>query len=219
MISSDGDEFKDGGIYIGTAGNLYYYYKKIKYYEKLGDQEEMKEAIEAFELAFDTNLEVWKLQSMNKKSIPSFFMGMPGILTLAYLVFDEYGESTKAIQCLNRIADFTELPVEEAELLYGTAGFLYCLLLIKDYKPTLTKFDDAILHTTLNIIEHGLPVGYEKSNLKDALLHYEFPHGSGVDYLGAAHGYVGILYMILKALEFIPLQEIPNSIHRIVSNT
>lgn len=53
----------------------------------------------------------------------------------------------------------------------------------------------------------------------NSILEYDFPASSGKGYVGAAHGYIGILYMILKAFEYIPLQEIPNNYHRIVKTT
>lgn len=99
MILSDGHEFKNGGIYIGTGGNLVYYYKKILYYEKIGNEAEVKEATEAFEIAFETNQEVWRHQSMDEKNIPSFFMGMPGIYTIGYIVYYKYvNNKTRAEQ-------------------------------------------------------------------------------------------------------------------------
>ena len=219
MISSQGKEFKDGGIYIGTAGNLYYCYSKIKYLEEIDDHEELKEAYESFDLAFDTNAEVWKLMSMDQRSIPSFFMGITGMMTLGYIVYDKLGNKSKSEMWLNRILAFVELPLEEAELLYGKSGLLFSLLKIKDYNPKCTEVDFPILSVTIEIIEAGLVNYTDETLMKNSILEYEFPARSGRRYIGAAHGYIGILYMILKAFEYIPIQEIPNKYHRMIKNT
>lgn len=60
---------------------------------------------------------------------------------------------------------------------------------------------------------------WKDEDSKDARLQYEFPHGHGAEYFGAAHGYFGILYMLLKSFEFLPLQEIPNKCFRLLKNT
>lgn len=101
MVTSQGEEFKDPSIYIGTGGMLVYYYRKIKYFQSIQDEEGIKEAKENFDLAFDTNIQIWQYQKMNKKNIQSFFMGKPGIMTLGYIVYNEFEDFTKAIQCLN----------------------------------------------------------------------------------------------------------------------
>jgi len=107
----------------------------------------------------------------------------------------------------------------EAELLYGKAGYLYCLLIIKQYKPSSSVVDRAIKNVTIEIIQNGLRFDDEDNLIKDSVLEYTFPTGKGKKYIGAAHGYIGILYMILKAFEFIPIQEIPNVYHKIVKST
>lgn len=156
MVTSRGDQITDGGIYNGTAGNLYYYYTKIKYLESKDDAEELKEAYESFDLAFDTNAEVWKLMTMDQRSIPSFFMGISGMMTLGYLVYIKQGNKSKADLCLGRILAFVDLPIEQFELLYGKTGLLYSLLKIKEEVPNCTEVDYPILSVTLEIIEAGL---------------------------------------------------------------
>ena len=152
MVTSSGEEFKDPSIYIGTSGNLYYYYTKLKFFEKKQNQEEVKEALESFNIAFEINLELWKNQTMDKKNISSFFMGIPGVMTMGYLIFHKYNEATKAEQCLTKILDYTELPVTEGELLYGSTGLLYCLLMVKDYNPDCTRVDKPMMNLVLDII-------------------------------------------------------------------
>ena len=216
MISSNGEEFKDGGIYVGTSGSLVYYYKKIKYYQSKNIQEEVKEALEGFQIAFETNLEVWKMQSMKTKQIASFFLGMPGLLTLGYLVFSDTNK-THADEWLGRLLDYCELPIQAGELLYGHTGLLYCLLLIKSNNPELSKIDEVIKNITIELIHYGINEELDDMlNNNESTLYYEFYH---TPYLGAAHGFFGIIYMILKAFEFIPLQEIPNKLQKLVFNT
>ncbi|CAI2367935.1 unnamed protein product [Moneuplotes crassus] len=218
MITSQGDEFKDPGIYVGTGGLLLYFYKKIKYLQMM--REDLEETKESFDICFETNLELWKHQKMSKKQIPSFFMGMPGILTIGYLFYHEFGNESRAYECLSHICNYAEMPLEESEILYGHAGLLYCLLLIKDNNPECAKVDKYIFQVTLELIQHGIDNFDELGVDQDKkTLYYDFPHRQGANYLGAAHGVMGIVYLVLKAFEFIPLQDIPQACFRVIKNT
>lgn len=70
---------------------------------------------------------------------PSFFMGSPGFNIIGALIYQELQDSTseKEIdECINKILWIKNIYTSQDdrlqdELLYGSAGYLYCLLLLK----------------------------------------------------------------------------------------
>jgi len=83
------------------------------------------------------------------------------------------------------------------EMLYGRSGYLYSLLLIKTHITT-TLVTDEILRNVINaIIESGRRTAREEYSKRanGPPLRY-FWHGK--EYIGAAHGYAGILYQLLQ---------------------
>ena len=122
---------------------------------------------------------------------------------------------------------FSEQKNAEVELLYGTTGYLYTLLFLKkfilymekvnDIKNIVTKeIDKKLDETILRIFELLINSGitYMKKYGWDKCLLFPFPVNSKRPkfYLGAAHGLIGAIYMLLSTIKFFPLlfsQEIP----------
>lgn len=113
----------------------------------------------------------------------------------------------------HRGKDGTPIP---NELLYGRAGYLYCLLLLskmrrKEGTPWVTgavitnvrsriivvygEVTLIALLTITQLVNYIIEEGLRHQHEKDRPLHFEWHEKI---YLGAAHGYVGILYMLLK---------------------
>lgn len=82
------------------------------------------------------------------------------------------------------------------ELLYGRAGCLYALLFIKQYCKE--KVDgDLIVHIAEAIIESGKRLAKEMQHKghKTPPLMFEWHEQK---YLGPAHGFAGILYLLMQ---------------------
>ena len=122
----------------------------------------------------------------------------------------------KFIDKLIKLKTISDNKYAEVELLYGISGYLYSLLFLKKYliknsvngivKSIHTKNLDNSIKDIFNIL---LNVGI-KSMIKykwDNSLLYPFPMSGRKEpkfYLGAAHGLIGALYMLLSTIKFFP---------------
>jgi hypothetical protein len=120
-------------------------------------------------------------------------------------IFDEYFN-----QLINMKNIGTDL---ELELLYGITGYLYALLFLKKYLLSVKKelsfvkeekiLDNTIIDVFNEIISTG--IAYMQSYKWNKCLVYPFPIGDEPEfYLGAAHGLIGVIYLILCTIKTYP---------------
>lgn len=102
----------------------------------------------------------------------------------------------------------------EDEVLYGNAGYLYCLLLLR--KNMGLRYHEDIDHALAVTIEALMISGV--SDKKD-FLEYYFPKKRKTPYMGAAHGLIGIIYMMIKALQVSLALQKDNDFVALVRNT
>ena len=201
-------------FYTGTGGNIYLYWRQYLFYDK------KEEYLNAFHQSLKTNLSIAeKMNEDEEKSTNSFFMGDSGI----YLFYCIYALETnnkeifdKNFKKLIDLKTLSEKKSAEVELLYGTSGYLYSLLFLKKYfvsnsknniidKNYIIKLDNTIIEIFNLLIKSGIQ-NMENYNWNHSLL-YPF-HTSGNRppkfYLGAAHGLIGALYMLLSTIQFFP---------------
>ena len=219
-INSLGEKSYDISFYVGTGGNIYIYWKQYLFYDK------KKEYLDKFFTALKTNLSIAEKE---EDMTNSFFMGNSGI----YMFYCIYALEIKNKNILEtyfkkliELKSFSEKKNAEVELLYGTTGYLYSLLFLKKYILSRAKDDinnlfdkdkNQILEDTiLNIFNILLNSGikYMTKYKWNKCLLYPFPVNSRKPqlYLGAAHGLIGTIYMLLSTIKFFPSlfdQEIP----------
>ena len=211
-INSLGKKKTRPTFYTGTGGNIYIYWKQYLFYDK------KKEYLDKFYLSLKTNLSI-REEIGEEESTNSFFMGDSGI----YMFYCIYALEIKNEELFDKFFDkliklktISENKYAEVELLYGTSGYLYSLLFLKKYliknsvngivKSIHTKNLDNSIKDIFNIL---LNVGI-KSMIKykwDNSLLYPFPMSGRKEpkfYLGAAHGLIGALYMLLSTIKFFP---------------
>jgi lantibiotic modifying enzyme len=211
-INSLGKEKTKPTFYTGTGGNIYIYWKQYLFYDK------KKEYLDKFYLSLKTNLSI-REEIGEEESTNSFFMGDSGI----YMFYCIYALEIKNEELFDKFFDkliklktISENKYAEVELLYGTSGYLYSLLFLKKYliknsvngivKSIHTKNLDNSIKDIFNIL---LNVGI-KSMIKykwDNSLLYPFPMSGRKEpkfYLGAAHGLIGALYMLLSTIKCFP---------------
>ena len=199
-------------FYTGTGGNIYIYWKQYLFYDK------KKEYLDKFYEALKTNLSIIK-ENGEEESTNSFFMGDSGI----YLFYCIYALEVKDIALfetnfdeLIKLKKISENKNAEVELLYGTSGYLYSLLFLKKYlieekskiiiKENHLKILDETIIKIFNIL---LNVGINSMNKYkwNKCLLYPFPNSGKKNpkfYLGAAHGLIGAIYMLLSTIKFFP---------------
>lgn len=89
-----------------------------------------------------------------------------------------------------------EVPGTPDELLYGRTGGLYAMLLIKQQLPKQVIIRDEHITQHINLM---LKSGQTMESFGRPL----FYSWHGKEYVGAAHGYAGILYMLLEAYKYL----------------
>ena len=199
-------------FYTGTGGNIYIYWKQYLFYDK------KKEYLDKFYEALKTNLNIIK-ENGEENSTNSFFMGDSGIymfFCICALEIKDINLFEKNFEKLLKLKQISENKYAEVELLYGTSGYLYCLLFLKKYflKEKISEIikenhikilDEAILEI-FNIL---LNVGINSMNKFnwDRCMLFPFPNSGRKDpkfYLGAAHGLIGAIYILLSTIKLFP---------------
>lgn len=184
MQDSRGQQKYDVSIYLGAGGNIVLYERL----ERLSGEyrEQLERAIEA----------CGKIASRHSgfRDPISFYMGKPGVYTCLGCIL-------KDVRYIEKVLDMSSLVTSrhaEDELLYGNAGYLYCLVYILS-KWSDIPLRDRIIQTINSTVQELIQQGNQEGVLK-----YTFPRGMEM-YLGAAHGTIGILQTILLAYEYLTI--------------
>lgn len=170
-------------LYIGYGGSLFTFWKLIQQFNDYFTD------FECISKTIKDNL------SEIESDADTFFMGKVGILSIL-AVSQQNGPYVREI--------LDEIPLEynEFELLYGAAGSLYVLGFLIKHWPGV-PFRDEIVQK-IRIIAKEI---VDKSERRDIILN-KFPSGAGGRYyLGAAHGIMGIVHVMLQVRVFIPEYE------------
>jgi len=208
-IDSLGNKETDTSFYIGTGGNIYIYWKKYLFYNK------KKEYLEKFLQSLKTNSSI--VEESNPPDTNSFFFGDSGL----YLFYCIYAIETNnkdlfetKFKNLIELKQISEIGTAEVELLYGNSGYLYCLLYLKKYimternkiinKDSMNLLNNTIIEIFNLLIKSGIK-SMEKYHWDKCLL-FPFPINENRPqfYLGAAHGLIGVLYILLSTIKFYP---------------
>lgn len=176
-LESIGKVTSESSVYTGYGGNLYLYWRLNSTIG--GYDEELNACVQAV---------IGKLSEIDDED-HTFLIGKAGICAmLAVIVNDE--------KYVTMVLESTKNDPEEFELLYGAAGSLYALGFILKYWPGTTQRADLI-ESVKRIA--GATVSKKDQNNQ---LHFRFPTKGGRLYLGAAHGLIGILHLLLQLHEF-----------------
>ena len=212
-INSLGEKTYETSFYTGTGGNIYIYWKQYLFYDK------KKEYLDKFYQSLITNLSI---SEKEEDETNSFFIGKSGI----YMFYCIYSIETKNKETfekffkkLIKLKSFSESKDAEVELLYGTAGYLYSLLFLKKYIDSFGQNEEIyniiaenmknLLNETIikifDILLNSGIIYMIKYKWSKSLL-YPFPvnEDNPQFYLGAAHGLIGTIYMLLSTVKFFP---------------
>ena len=178
--TSTGEQKNYSSLYIGYGGKLFTFWK-------------LSQSFNDYHSDYDSMLRLinQELPSMGSDAA-TFYMGKQGLLSI--LAVSSHSEAT-----LRVILDSIPLTYTEFELLYGAAGALYTLGFIsKNWpdNPYGSEISQKIRVICKSIVDN--------SERTDVLLH-KFPRGNrGKNYLGAAHGVIGIVHVMLQVRGLIP---------------
>ena len=200
---------EDIGIYAGSGGNIIIWWKLYQWYLKNGQLAESQIALANSLVAFEINKSIIEgPNSINPRTV-SFFFGSAGIYTMGAIIYSTLGNKTQRDSCMGKVLEVLPIALEaqtEDELLYGRTGYLYSLLLLTTHNPVIFNVEKEVLSLVQALYEFGLT-----ETAQGELLIYHFPKASGKIYIGAAHGLVGVYYILLRSLQLYPRisEEIP----------
>ena len=195
---------EDITVYTGIGGIIMLYLKIAEEGEEVLHLKE--KAMQYLSVACENEKYKTKLSSR-----PTFLCGLAGPLAI-YVVNSANRQDSKLlneidpVKCVKTLlqvlpaitTDDSELP---NEILYGRSGYLYALLYIKNKAASNISnniSDESIKMLALSIIQQG--VDYVKQTKRSVPMWWEW-HDK--EYIGAAHGVGGILFVLLAARAYI----------------
>ncbi|KAJ6643463.1 Adenosine deaminase-like protein [Pseudolycoriella hygida] len=211
-MESSVDYKSDHSVYTGSTGvvALYWLIANVNVDEdfflenKLEGKQFMEKKAQKQKEAF-SRIEAC-LPRLKPKGI-SFLAGDAGPLALAVIMYHKVNQHDTAKRYWNMLLELGEMVFRTDdghtiwnEILYGRAGYLYSLLLVRKYVPDVT--DDSFIK---KVVDRLIYDGKKRENLTGGILYYEW-HDSF--YLGAAHGIAGIMYILLKAHTFMDSSQV-----------
>nr|ACO15057.1 LanC-like protein 1 [Caligus clemensi] len=174
FINKGPNRKKDGSVYTGLTGILYVY-------QEIGIPW--------------TEIDLYEcIQSSNLSHFLGYICGISGPLAFGACFSNHKDRHLQSLIQLKLSPLFSDSP---EEFLYGKAGYLYALLLVKKHNPDSRKIDETIKEVIAIIIHNGIQ---SSKSSKPSKLHYVWYNE---EYLGAAHGYAGILSTLLRAKAYL----------------
>ncbi|XP_054719830.1 LOW QUALITY PROTEIN: lanC-like protein 2 [Uloborus diversus] len=189
-------DWNDHSVYTGTSGIalLYMRFADIKVCE--GKKDYLKDALSYVE----------PIIPYLKKKRYSFLCGVTGPLAIASVLFHRLGMENESMDLSRRLENLERdvcSPSSDCpdELLYGRAGYLYSLLFLNKHVPNADEFrEDSIKEVVAAILRSGKRMAQKFKNTDKIPLYFEWHEKP---YVGSAHGFSGILYMLLQARHYI----------------
>nr|XP_026696073.1 lanC-like protein 3 isoform X1 [Ciona intestinalis] len=182
-----------GGIYVGTAGIAYMFY----YLARSGLYPDHKERfLNAAKSYIESALEYDRSNISSKRKQIGFLHGEGGVHAVAALVFYYIGDKKASDKHL-KVYQSSSLCCKDAEydeLFVGRAGYLLGVLLLQRHLKTEVLPSKEIDKIFQKILKTGKKFRSKLQLDGDIPLMFEY-HGKM--YLGAAHGFSGILQVLL----------------------
>jgi len=126
----------------------------------------------------------------------SLLCGVSGNMLVQAMIDANAGRATEANMMAAEYLKFLgeALQNDSDEWLYGRAGYLHGLMLLRRVSSQQHDFDTAIRRVCTNMIESG-KLYARRCGTRSPLMYQWY----GEEYLGAAHGLIGILHQLLIA--------------------
>lgn len=156
-------------------------------------------------------------QKIKAKPRISFYFGNVGVYTLGALLFARLKDKKNFNFCVERVLETKKIIMKSSisshydELLYGLAGYLYCLLqLQREFQAKPADFQVNLENYVMDLVEELLDRGirnFDKElSLEKLISSKKFPENFHLvytfhekAYLGAAHGFFGVLNTLYSA--------------------
>ncbi|XP_063883577.1 lanC-like protein 2 isoform X1 [Scylla paramamosain] len=190
-----GDGRHDYSVYTGTSGYSLLY---LHLAQRRGDEAYLKKASSILKNA---------LHNLTGRR-HSFICGDTGPLALAAVLCHREGDASMMKNCISRIKNRKDYVLNPSnglpdEMLYGRAGYLYALLLLQKEIGRTAVEDSLVRAVVAAILDSGRSMAQRRKS--KVPLMYQWHEK---DYLGAAHGTAGILFMLMQAKEHLTSEEL-----------
>ncbi|XP_028049569.1 lanC-like protein 2 isoform X2 [Monomorium pharaonis] len=188
----------DYSVYTGQAGIAYTLFNYGKYYN------------DSVYINMATTILRKCTTEFKSKSKITFLTGAVGPLALTAVLLQSQQKKEEAEQFILKLKSLSAHVFDKSipdELLYGRTGYLAALLYINANIVPAPIEADLIKKVVSHIINSG--ISYASSNNSESALMYSW-HDK--EYIGAAHGLAGILYLLLQARQYLTQIQIDNYI-------
>jgi len=177
-------ESKNGSIYCGMGGLAYMYFHL--YLHDPHKKNYLKTGMECLTMA--------EKLLQKDKIVATFLIGHAGLYALQAVYANTRSETEKEKNCVELLKSLKGKALEskETELLYGKIGYLYAVQFVNSHLGKNTIPSSYVSEVINRIFSDGQKVGAE---LGTKSLMWTF---AGQIYLGAAHGAIGILLILLS---------------------
>ncbi|XP_066949513.1 lanC-like protein 2 [Macrobrachium rosenbergii] len=138
----------------------------------------------------------------------TFLCGDAGPLAIGAALYTKLGMKSEATSCLERLRKLERDVLNPKsglpdEILYGRAGYLYALVYLQEKLGKSVIDNKAIRSVITSILDSGNYLA-RKEKLTVPLM-YEWHEKK---YVGAAHGFMGILFMLLQLKDHLTADEV-----------
>ncbi|XP_028397878.1 lanC-like protein 2 [Dendronephthya gigantea] len=204
----------DYSVYTGSSGIALLYYKlsSTAFCQSTNNQQQLlSQASHILESSLP----------MLKGRRHTFLCGDAGVYALSAVLYSKLGKTNKCETYIEKLCAMCEVVVSDRtlpdEMLYGRAGYLYSLLFVQTHLGKEVISSAIVEQVVSAILKSGLALSRKEKSRSP--LKYAW-HGK--HYVGAAHGMVGILYMLLQVYPSSPVvqqhtTEIKNTIEYLLS--
>ncbi|CDW91116.1 lanc-like protein 2 [Stylonychia lemnae] len=224
-VFSDNKQNTDTSIYTGSGGVVYTYYQIMKYLNLVKEQKDLLEHVSLrFQESLELNIKMIE-EGRCKKGLknPSFFQSVAGLYTIGALHYHEQKNQKEQERMLDKLLEHYYVfendlgEYAEDEILYGISGYLYCLL------EVISKIDaknERALKRVHKIIDTLLMDGTQWSQSDEYIL-IKWPRDRKEKkfYMGGAHGLIGVLQILLQAVNIIPDLKSDKNLMLIIKNS
>jgi len=191
MPKSTGKWSEDYSVYTGLCGIALMHLRLGLYCRSVRD--DAAEALKFFNKAYET-AQICLEADPDSRDV-SFFCGIPGYLAIACVSATLLGKGTIASSRKRALLGWARSACRysEDELLFGRAGYLYALLWVKcNDGADGEDFNAALRETAECLVANGRQLAQRRYASWPLMWHcFDEP------YLGAAHGVVGVIGMLL----------------------
>ncbi|UJR21879.1 hypothetical protein I4U23_024952 [Adineta vaga] len=175
----------DGSVYTGSAGISLLYLRLASLFPEQKNQY-MSKAKTLIDSA---------LKQLDERTV-TFLCGAPGPLAIAAVIYSHFGDQNMVIKFIEKILSMKKQALSRSipdEYLYGRAGYLYTLM----YLRRELGYDVIDSQHITDIFEAMIKSGekYARETGSPSPLMYIWHK---TEYMGAAHGVSGIVYLLLK---------------------